>query len=498
MAVDYTAWLGNQAAVRVVIIEVGVKLNGGSETTRYLSTRPYTTKPTDSPANQYYDPIVTTGIQFTERLDIDGQGSLSTGDIEIANYNGERDSWLDDIWDNHTLKAWIGDPTWDRADFQMIFNGVVANIDSKSRDVLNLSLRDKLQRLNTPVTDAVVGGTGTNKDDVISLSFGEVANVTPKLIDPVTLKYQIHNGPVEGIFEVRDNGKKIDVSLDNPNGQFTLVRQSFGGVTCSVQGDKNVLLPGDGTSTYKNTISKLVRRIATGYGKVSDRFDSTDLDLTNLNAFETAFPQPVGIYADGRTNVLLLLQQLADSVGAQVVMSRLGLLRLIQLKIPGDGTPVVITESQMIERSLRIAERPFVKASVKLGFDRNWTVQTGLLTSIPEEHKVLLATEWRSVTSTSTATQDDYKLNAAPVQVDTYLCTRTDAQAEALRRLNLWKVPRTVFEFEGTVDLLQGLELGGAATLYNKRFGLSLGKTGIVVSLAPDWMNGRVKVSVLV
>jgi hypothetical protein len=496
MAVDYAAWLKDQGAIRIVLVEVGVK-SGGLETTRYLSTGDYRTGVADTPANQIYDPIVTTGIQFTEQLDIDGQGTLSAGDIEILNYNGERDSWLDDIWDNHTLKAWLGDPRWERADFQMIFNGVVNTIGSKSRDVLNLSLRDKLQRLNTPITDAVVGGTGTNKDDTICLTFGECANVTPKLTNSGTLEYQIHDGPVEGIFDVRDNGRKVTVTANNTTGRFTLNRQSFGAITASVQGDKNVTLPLDGTSTYKNTISKLIQRIVTGYGKTTDRFASTDLDSSNLAAFETAHPEAVGIYADGRTNVLVLIQQLANSVGAQVVMSRLGLLRLIQLNVPGTGTPIVVDGSQIVERTLVVADRPLVKASIKLGFDRNWTVQQGLLTDIPEAHKSMFATEWRTATATSSTTQTDYKLNASPPQIDTYLCTRTATEAEAARRLDLWKVPRTVFEFEGTSDLLS-LELGNAITLFNRRFNLSAGKTGIVISLTPNWLNGRVKVGVLV
>lgn len=488
--IDYAAWLKDPAAVRVVLIEVGVK-TAGLETTRYLSTKPYVTSPTDSPANQFYEPVVTTGLQFTEELSLDGQGGLSAGDIEIANYNGERDSWLDDIWDNHPVKAWIGDPRWKRSDFQMIFNGVVAGVGSKSRDVLNLTLLDKLQRLNTPITDAKVGGTSTNKDDVLSLTFGEVHNITPTLTNAVTLEYEVHDSAIESVIEVRDNGKPVSVSVNAATGRFTLTRASAGAITCSVQGDKF-------GGTYRNTISALIQRIVKGYGQIDSRFVDADLDLTNLAAFETAFPQPVGVFAEGRTNVLALCQDLANSVGAQLIMSRLGLLRLLQVKLPGTGTPIVIMPYQMVERSLRIKSRPLVKAAVKLGFDKNWTVQEGLLTSIPEEHKKLFATEWLTATATSTQVQADYRLNAAPVQTDTMLCKRTDAQTEAQRRLDLWSVPRTVFEFEGTSDLLATLELGNAVTLTNRRFGLQNGKTGIVVSLAPNWLNGHVTVGVLV
>ena len=117
---DLAAWLKDPAAVRLVLVEVGVQVDG-LETTRYLSTKPYVTSPTDSPPNQFYDPIVTTGFKFTEEISIDGEGSFSAGDIEIHNVDGERDDWLNDIWDNHELKAWIGDPRWPRSEFHLIF-----------------------------------------------------------------------------------------------------------------------------------------------------------------------------------------------------------------------------------------------------------------------------------------------------------------------------------------------------------------------------------------
>lgn len=490
---DYVAWLKDPAAVRVVLIEVGVKV-AGLETTRFLSTRPYVTSPTDSPANQYYQPIVSPGsIKFTEELSLDGQGSLSIGDIEILNYAGERDSWLDDIWDNHEIKAWIGDPRWKREDFQVIFNGVVATLGSKSRTVLNLSLRDKLQYLNTPITDQKVGGTDTNTDDVLSLTFGECHNVTPLLVDTTKLEYRVHDVLIEDIIEVRDNGQPVSFSAELSKGSFLLTHASAGTITASVQGDK-------GAGTYNNTVASVIKRIVTGYGQAASRFSLDDIDLDNFAQFETLCQQPVGTFADGRTNVLQLCQDLAVSVGAQLVMSRAGQLRLIrlQIKAPGDGPFVAVGPAQMVEHSLQIKSRPLVQAAIMLGFDKNWTVQEGLLTAIPDQHKVLFATEWLTATATSTQVQYDYKLNAAPIQADTMLLRRVDAQAEAQRQLDVWSVPRTEFEFEGTAELLGTLELGSAVTLTHRRFGLQNGKTGIVTSLTPNWLNGHVTVGVLV
>lgn len=486
---DFLLWLKNQSAARVVLAEVVVNVSG-VETTRYLSTGGYVTNASDTPASTSYEPIVTQGITFTEQLSLTGGASLSAGDISVYNYSGERDSWLNDIWDGRAVQVFIGDATWSRSDFRMIFNGTVAGLQSKDRGTLNISLRDKLGRLNTPLSTATLGGTTTNKGALIPVLFGEAHNISPLLIDPATLEYQVHDAATQDISEIRDNGIPVSVTVTNSTGKFKLNQASVGAITASVQGDKN--------GTYTNTISSLVQRIVTGYGNANQRFVSGDLDASNLAAFNTAHPQPVGAYFNSSTNVLNACQMLANSVGAQIVMSRLGKLQLVQLAVPGVGTPVEVGPTQMLEKSLHISERPSVMASSTIGFCKNWTVQEGLITAIPTEHQVLFATEWLQSTKADSAVKTTYKLDNEPDQIDTMLLRRTDADVEAQRRMDLWKVQRTVYSFEGTADLLLTLSLGCAITLTNQRFGLSGGATGTVVSLAPDWMSGRVTVGVLI
>lgn len=486
---QFQSWLNSSTAIRIVLIEAMANVDG-TETTRYLATGAYNTSASDTPANTNYLPLVTGGISFEEKLSIETTGaSLSVGDIEIDNSGGARDSWLSDVWVNRQVQAFIGDPRWVRSDFRMIFNGVAADIDSKNRVTLNIKLRDKLQRLNTPVSDTKLGGTTPNKDAIIPSVFGEVHNVTPLLTNPATLEYQVHGGAVENIFEVRDNGKPVTATVTNSTGKFTLAASPAGAVTASVQGDK--------PSTYYNTISQLIQRIVTGYGQSVNRFVSGDLDAANLSAFDTAHTQVVGIYLGDRTNVLVACQELANSVGAQISMSRAGLLRLIQVTLPPSGTPTPIGAAQMLEHTIAVVGRTEVVSAVKLGFCKNYTVQAGLQTSIPAQHKDLFATEYITVTSTDSTTQTTYRLNVEPPQQNTLLSTSTDAQAEADRRLLNWKVTRTTYRFEGTASLLT-LALGDPVTLTSARFGLSAGKLGMVTSLKPNWLNGRITVEVTI
>ncbi len=480
--IEFTDWL-KKGGRYTLLVEVDTTVP------RYLSTVAYTTLPTDSPANRVYSPGVSGGVAFTETLPLDGSATLSVGDIELNNDDGLLDSWLDDIWVNKPIRIYIGDVSWVRADFRLIFTGIVDNINSRAANRLNISLRDKLQRLNTPVSETLLGGTTSNKDRLIPLCFGEVHNVEPLLVDPATLKYKVHGSAIERLIEVRDNGAPVSINESLIDGTFTLVAQQAGTITCSVQGDK--------PSTYSDRIADTITRLVTGYGKVSDRLTTADIDTAQFAEFNAAHPQPVGVYLNDRSNVIEVCQQLASSVGAQISMSREGLLRLLKITLPATGTPLVVTPSDYVAKSLEIKERVDVKAAIKVGYCKNYTTQTGLNTGLPASHKDLFMQEYLSVTEKNQSVADTYKLNTEPVQTDTLLLTESDATAEANRLLTLWQQPRTVYTFVGYSHLLT-VPLGQALTLVSPRFGLSEGKTGIVVGIQSDWVSRRVTIEVLI
>lgn len=480
---QYAAWLDDSSAQRVTLFDIGVN-TGGDGTTR-LSNEVYGGGSDTAP----YSALVAGGIKVPESISLNAEASLAVGDIEIYNIGGAVDAWLDLIWVNEPIQVWAGDVRWARSDFRQIFNGYVADISSKSRDRLNLSLRDKFQGLNSPITEAKLGGATPNKDALLPLCFGECHNITPLLTNPVTLEYQVHDGPVESIFEVRDNGIPVAATISNATGKFTLSVPPVGAITCSVQGDKPA-------GVYSDTISKLIQRIVTGYGKASQRFTGADLDAANLAAFEATHTQAVGLYVPARVNVIEACRQLASSVGAQMIPSRAGLLRLIQITFPGVAANEIRRTNQ-IDSSISIAGRTSVVAAVKVAYCRNWTVQAGLQSAIPAQHLGLYGEDLLTVTATDGAVQAAYSLNLEPVQRDTCLLIGSEAQAEADRELQIRKQVRTTYRFEGPPSMML-LELGEARKLFSNRFGLAAGKVGVVTSLVPDWANFHVTVEVTI
>ena len=167
------------------------------------------------------------------------------------------------------------------------------------------------------------------------------------------------------------------------------------------------------------------------------------------------------------------------------------------MALPAVGTPTPVTAANMAEMSLSIRDRPAVVASVKLGFCKNYTVQTTLQTGIPEAHKALFSETYLTATASNSGVASAYRLSVEPTEVATHLLVAADASAEATRRLSIWSTQRDVLGYTGTPELM--LEsLGSPQTLTHSRFGLAAGVTGQIVGLSQDWLASRVTFEVLV
>jgi len=533
------SWLEDPLAIRMLLVVAtaySVSPTEGSpgEVDFYFSTTGYTTSD-----RTVFKPIVVGSAGFTESISPDGSTSLSFGDIELHNLNGELDYLLDPaqyIWSNRKIKVYYGDPGWSYTlaqipgTFLTVFDGVIDDIDTRTTRTINFRVRDKLEKLNTPITENKIGTYGVwasgqqNKDTIRPIVFGEVFNTTPTLINPATLEYcfscsnpdQVsdatqtvsfaNNGASESLIEIRDNGVPIYNSsltggaiVDLNTSTFKLTKTPAGAITCSIQGVKKSvsLTTGAVSDTYTNNIPNTIAVIVSQFGKSGSRLSTTsELDLPTFQGFDQT--SEIGVLVNGTENLLSVCQELASSVGGQLIMSRTGQLRLIQFGTPLSGiSSINITVDDILYDSLSVSNRPGVRAAVKLGFARNYTVQQNLLSLIPDQHKTSFATEWLTITAKNSTVGVTYKLDTDPEQKNTALISTTDANAEATRLINYFDDQRVIYRFTGKSKLLS-LVLGQGVTLFHHRFGLSSGKAGQVISLSPDWLKQQVEVEVIV
>lgn len=490
---EIIAWLQTPDKLPVILAEIPGIIPPGF-TTMYLSSVPYTSKPTDATPNILYTAAIIGGINFTEALSLTGTISLTYGDIELDNTDGSKDSWLSDyIWANKNIKLLIGDASWSRDDFRDIFNGTIVDASSRTANTLNIIISDKLQKLNNPVSEELLPGISTNSEVLIPTTFGEVFNITPIKSSTLvnTLEYQVHTGAIEDIIEVRDNGVPVSITKNLSNGKFNLTSNPYGQITCSVQGDKNV--------SYYNDIANIIKRIVKSFGPASTRLIDDDIDLTNFSNFAATYTQPVGISISSRDNILSVCNKLASSIGAQLTCSSVGLVRLIRLSLPpSGGATYTVGPNDFEYNSLSISEKSSVRASTKISYCKNYTNQRGSIAAgVPTNNKVLFEEDFLYESTTDATVQSNYKLTSEADPEETTLIKKTDAEAESLRRNNLWKTPRFVITFKAYGHLLP-IELGDTINLTDSRFGLSGTKSGLVVRVSRDWLNNRVTIGVLV
>lgn len=497
-APEYQAWLENPYADRVLLVQAT-----SSTGVEYMSTKGITV------SGQYYTPCLQGDFTISSSIGEEYTSSISYSDITIFNPNGERDTWLTRIWDNKSVKVFYGDSSWTDIsnDFRQVFSGLIGTLDSRDRFSLNITIRDALQKLNYPILENKLGNynptaispyTNPNQDVIKPIVFGEVFNITPLLTSGILLEYMVNDGDVESIMEVRDNGVPVSfTTVGVPLGSFRLVRTPVGEVTASVQGMKKsvTISTGASSTTYVNNITNIIATIMLNYGK---NITTADIDWASFSttAATSNGAAYIGIYIQDRFNVFTLCNDLAKSAGLVLSTNSLGKIQINPIVVPTSGGEV-ITESSTILNSLRVSRTVEVKGATKLRYCKNWTVQEGLTTGIPEEHKTEYAKEWREVNSEDATVISNYGLTVEDVAEESFLVDLTQAISIATTKLNLVKTPRRVYSLVCTAKHMQ-VEVGSTVQIYANRFGMDSGTYGIVMSASPKWLENQIQLEVMV
>jgi hypothetical protein len=481
-------WLNTQSQ-RCVLVEVGANV-GGVEKTLYLSNRQWASSSTDSPASTQYLDYITGGVRVDRSISMEGDVSSSYGDIELDNSSGQLDEWFNYVFEGRDVSIYFGDPAWDKAQFAQVFTGVAVSIDSRKRDRLNLKIGDRLQSLNASISAPVIT-VSSGDEKQCPLVFGEVFNITPLLLDSAQLVYKVHDGQVERIIEVRDNGVPVQFTPLKTAGAFQLLAQPIGTITVSVQGDA--------VGGYSNTVGGVIEKIIARFAPENSNVSPASFNSTKLAQFKAAYTQPIGVFITDKTNLLALCNSLAKSVGHSLAVGADGLFYFTNF-IPSPSTPSIggIGVDDIVYQGITPTKIKSPSPKVKVGYAKNWTVQaSGLSAGIPASHLSLFADEWLTVSKTDLEAVTLYKYTVEPALVETFLLKATDAGMLALNLLQRDGKKRTTYGVNGFASFLQW-ELGDCLTLTHPRWGLASGVKCTVTSVGFDLLKGSYSLEVFV
>lgn len=478
---EFRAWLLADDKRRCVLAEVEA-YSGGAVVTRYLSNLGYTSGPADAPPNTPYDEILMSVPSITSRMSdaLQGYSQLAFGDLNISNAGGERDDWLLDAWDGRPVRLYLGDPSWPRADFRLVFFGAAEDILASGNSTLTLKLRDRQALLAVPLLTTLVGGAGPAKDRRRPACYGKCRHVTPVLVDEASRTYAVHDGPIEAVDQVYEAGVPVAFTVNPAAGEFSLVAALTGQITADVRGSKT-------GGVYVDKTADIARRI------VLERTSLADIDAASVAQLNSDQPGAVGLYISGDSiTVVGALDALLTGVGGFYAVNRAGQLTMGQFTEPAGAPVLTLQDEDLAYGQTALARRILPLRSVRVGYARNYTTIYSPAASLTEAQRQRLADEFLVAKATSAIT--GHLLAVDGDLARSCYADEADATAEATRRAALWGQLRRVFRLPGFLAAQQ-LQLGDVIALELGRYGLS-GVLATVVGIRESLTGGRVELEV--
>lgn len=204
----------------------------GTTTLRY-GTAGYMTRPTDTPANTYYDGRISQPAMLRQELprDFVGQAVTAYGEMVLSNADG----LLGDLFylglDGQQLRLLQGDADSAYSSFTEVFKATMEQAIF-DRNTVRIRLKDPTQLFNRPLLGTFYAGNNSlpaglegNADDLKGRPkprlYGVVLNLPPPCVNTTRLIYQAHEGsyPV-GVFDVTavyDRGASMTRGADYTN-----------------------------------------------------------------------------------------------------------------------------------------------------------------------------------------------------------------------------------------------------------------------------------------
>lgn len=459
----------------------------------YFSDDGFVTGPADLPGDTYFDARLLSALNFERQLfaggRLSGRSVPGAGALQLSNADGALDAMTALAFDGRRVRVLLGGDDFAYSEFETIFDGTADGIEFDDETV-TVRLRDLQSWFEAGIVRGVYGGTGGLdgrsglKDREKPLAFGRAYHVPALLVDPSTLTYQVHDGPIEDVDAVYDSGLALtgvagapaagQYSVDASNGTFRLGASAAGTVTANVRGDKV-----DGV--YVETVAGLIRRLVTTRASHQDLLA---VDGSGFAAFDAANDDTVGLWVREGSTLAEALDALADSLGAHYGFDRSGRLTIGRVEEPAGSAVAAYDESHVLEIERLAVARPVWRHTVE--YRRYWqTLDAGSIAgAVTEETRADLAEAVRVEAASDPSVRALHPLSVDAV-ISTLLTESASAAAEANRLLTIFGSGRVAFRVLLKTQPF-ALELGQTVTLTYPRHGLSEGRNLVVVGMIED------------
>ncbi len=474
------------------IAEIGAyNISGTAAVTIRVSDHGLVTGASDSPAHTLYEARIIEPMNFARSMFTSGRiGGLSRanfGELVLNNADGGLDAMAGYSFDGRTITIKVGAATDAFSAYSTIFTGTADAIEF-SDTIVRVRLRDRQLLFTTLVQGTLYGGTGGTdggadlKGKPKPLCFGECKNISPIRVDATNAIYQVHDGQIEAISAVYDNGATVDAAdytNDLTNGRFTLDTASTGQITCDVQGSKT-------GGTYVASVANIIERVVKDFGGLV----SGDLVSASFTALESANSSVVGIYLNAPTRIQPVLDALANSVGAFYGFTRAGKFQVGQVAAPASSADASYDDTEILEIARVPTAIPPYRTVVRHTLNNTVQPSDRLASGVTAARRAFLEQAWREEVSTDTAVQTKH-LEAGVLDVDTLMVSTSNAATEATRLQALYGTERDVYKVKLKIQPF-ARDLNDTVEVKFPRYSLDAGKKFRVVGLTENAARNEV------
>lgn len=488
----------------MVAVQGGVGSSAGQVELDYAD-RHWVGDPTDaSKPNTYYEGRVTLPIRIDRSMPLLPEQARRVrrqfGTIEFANGDGSLDTIAKSYAvDGRTVRVLFGPYMAAYNEFRVIAE-VVGEAWAPDNLTVRLSVRDRTYSLETPLQTNLYAGTGgaEGTSDVEGkpkpLLYGRCRNVTPTLVDPTNLVYQVHDGSVHAIDTVYDRGAELEfvedvsgyaalIATTIPAGKFgTAIDSGLIRLGSTPDGLVTADVRGSDEPNYQNTLDVIAVRILEDKHGLS----STFVDEASF-ADAVTIAGELGIYIPSteKPSTGEVISRLVASAGAWWGTGRTGKVKAGKLIAPESVQAVFTFDTHNI-LSLEPLTAPVPRWRQRVGYQKNWTPQGGdIAGAVTAARRQFLAEPFRVVSDANATTQVRHLQALDPDPLESLYENEADASSLATEQLTLHALDRRIFVIE-VKRLAYQFDLGDVVSVEWPRLNLESGQNFVIIGITED------------
>lgn len=473
----------------------------------YFSDVGFTTQPSDTPANVYWNRRIETPLTLQMSLyaggDAAGRSDISVGEITLANDDGKLDVLANYDWDGRFIEVrYTAKEKPILSDFGVVFAGTAEQI--VLGDLITVEVRDLQILFDEPYQPNRFAGTGGAegpaefKDRRKPRLMGVRRQFVPVLLDQASWTFCYNDGPVGGPLEVRDAGVILTSAGDFasyaaltaasiPAGQYGSCN-ALGLVRTGVAPTGVLTMDAEGAKP-SGTVLKKFGEMAVHIVDVATPLGSSDFDAGALTAINTLCPQPLGFWYDGGSEITVraVLDKLAESPGIFYGFDDARKIVMGRLDAPAVTAAFTFRERDLLSLTPRRIERRLKTQVVRYAQRERPLGDQEIAGAVTGAARTALIEEWRQEKHASAAVAAE-SLLAREETLDSCFDQSADALAEAQRRVALHGPKR--FGFDVETPFIAGVRPGMTVEIRDSRFGLSGGRKMRVMSVTRRAADG--------